>query len=126
VTTVAEATRLTTVRPRRAFAALVLLDLRLVLRGAIVLVVVMAGLTAIVVLQYAVTFASPEDVRGLEVLAGNPAIRVLFGVPRALDQSGGFMVWRTGKTPTEPGSPWSGRFGFGRPCWPMCWSWRPF
>jgi ABC-2 type transport system permease protein len=107
VTTVAEARRLMTVRPRRAFAALVLLDLRLVLRGAIVLVAVIAGLTAIVVLQYAVTFASPEEVRGLEVLAGNPAIRVLFGVPHALDQSGGFTVWRIGTFAAVAAAAWA-------------------
>jgi putative exporter of polyketide antibiotics len=32
----------------------------------------------------------------LQVLAQNPAIRVLFGVPLALDNAEGFTVWRTG------------------------------
>ena len=66
------------------------------MRGGVILVMVIAGLTAVVVRQYAATFTSPQDLRGLEVLVGNPAIRVLFGVPRALDQAGGFTVWRTG------------------------------
>ena len=68
---------------------------------------VMAGLTAVVVLQYAVTFASPENVRSLEVLVGNPAIRVLFGVPRALDQAGGFTVWRIGTFAAVAAAAWA-------------------
>ena len=93
--------------PRTAFAALLALDLRLVARGGIILVTVIAGLTAVVVLQYAVIFASPEDVQGLEVLVGNPAIRVLFGVPHALDQAGGFTVWRTGMFTAAAASAWA-------------------
>lgn len=94
-------------RPRRAFTALVTLDARLVARGAIALVVIVAGLTAVVVLQYAVTFASPENVQGLEVLTGNPAIRVMFGEPRALDQSGGFTVWRIGTFAAVAAAAWA-------------------
>lgn len=107
MTLLAEANRLTPAGPRRALAALLALDLRLVVRGAVVLVSLIAGLTAVVVLQYATTFASPEDLRGLEVLAGNPAIRVLFGVPRALDQSGGFTVWRTGMFTAVAAAAWA-------------------
>lgn len=68
---------------------------------------VIAGLTAVVVVQYAVTFASPEEVRSLEVLVGNPAIRVLFGEPRALDQAGGFTVWRTGTFSAVAAAAWA-------------------
>lgn len=107
MTTAARAGRLTRARRRGAFAALVALDLRLVARGAMALVVIVAGLTAVVVLQYAVTFASPQDVRGLEVLAGNPAIRVMFGVPLALDQSGGFTVWRIGTFAALAAAAWA-------------------
>ncbi|MEK8110427.1 hypothetical protein NKG94_51120 [Micromonospora sp. M12] len=32
----------------------------------------------------------------MAALARNPAIRTLFGEPVALDQPGGFTVWRTG------------------------------
>ncbi len=99
--------RLVTAPPRPAFATLLALDLRLVARGGMILVSLIAGLTAVVVLQYAVTFASPEDVRSLEVLTGNPAIRVLFGVPRALDQAGGFTVWRTGTFTAVAAAAWA-------------------
>ena len=107
MTAVVVADRLVSAPPRSAFAALLRLDLRLVARGGIILVAVIAGLTAVVVLQYAVTFASPEAVRGLEVLTGNPAIRVLFGVPRALDQAGGFTVWRTGTFTAVAAAAWA-------------------
>ncbi len=107
MTAVAAASRMTGTRPARAFAALALLDLRLIARGAIVLVAVVPGLTAVVVLQYAVTFASPDEVRSLEVLVGNPAIRVLFGVPHALDQSGGFTVWRIGTFAAVAAAAWA-------------------
>lgn len=72
------------------------LDLRSIGRGAFILGALTAGLTAVVVLVYPTTVASPEDAAGLELLAGNPAIRLLFGVPRALDTAGGFAVWRIG------------------------------
>jgi ABC-2 type transport system permease protein len=107
MTAVVAADRLVSATPRSAFAALLRLDLRLVARGGIIVIAVIAGLTAVVVLQYAVTFASPEDVRGLEVLTGNPAIRVLFGVPRALDQAGGFTVWRTGTFTAVAAAAWA-------------------
>ena len=95
---VATADRLRTTRSRRqAFATHVVLDLRLIRLGAAVLIALIPGLTAIVVWQYGLTFAAtPEQVQSLEVLAGNPAIRVLFGEPRALALAGGFTVWRTG------------------------------
>ena len=76
-------------------------------RGAIALITIMAGLTAVVVLQYTATFASPDNVRSLEALVGNPAIRVLFGVPRALDQSGGFTVWRIGTFAAVAAAAWA-------------------
>jgi ABC-2 type transport system permease protein len=107
VTSVAEAVRLTRTHPRRAVVALAVLDLRLVARGAIALTAIVAGLTAVVVRQYAATFASPDNVRSLEVLVGNPAIRVLFGVPRALDQSGGFTVWRIGTFAAVAAAAWA-------------------
>ena len=107
MTTVAVAGPLTQARPRRALTALAVLDLRLIARGAIALVAIVAGLTAVVVLQYAVTFAPPDNVPSLEALVGNPAIRVLFGVPRALDQSGGFTVWRIGTFAAVAAAAWA-------------------
>lgn len=93
---VASPQAVTLVGPTVARRALLGLDVRLVWRGAILLIAVPAVLTAIVVGTYASTFATPDAARSLEVLAQNPAIRILFGVPRALDDVGGFTVWRTG------------------------------
>ena len=69
---------------------------RLIRRGLLIMIILIPGLSAIVVVQYRYTFANSADVKSLEVLAQNPAIRVLFGVPLALDNAGGFTVWRTG------------------------------
>ncbi|MFD3458281.1 ABC transporter permease [Nocardia fluminea] len=55
-----------------------------------------AGLSAVVAVQYQTTFAETLDADALRALAENPAIRILFGEPRALDDPGGFTVWRTG------------------------------
>ncbi len=75
-------------------------DLRLAVRqvrlGTAVIAGLVAGLSAIVVAQYRFTFADTEAVATLQALSGNPAIRVLFGEPLALDTAGGFTVWRTG------------------------------
>src|SRR4028119_2029723 len=40
--------------------------------------------------------AAPAAAGALDALAANPAIRTLFGEPLALDDPGGFTVWRTG------------------------------
>ncbi|WP_431972498.1 polyketide antibiotic transporter [Nocardia sp. bgisy134] len=55
-----------------------------------------AGMSALVAGQYQTTFADAIDTDAIHALAENPAIRVLFGTPRALDDPGGFTVWRTG------------------------------
>ena len=81
---------------RRAAVAVLAVDSRLLWVGATMLTLAVAGLSAVVVVQYAATFSDPQQARSLQLLAGNPAIRVLFGVPRALDTAGGFTVWRTG------------------------------
>ena len=61
------------------------------------MVTVLSGvLTAFVVVQYRSTFRGAMSAASLEALAENPAIRTLFGPPVALDDPGGFTVWRTG------------------------------
>ncbi|MEU4555352.1 hypothetical protein [Micromonospora violae] len=50
-------------------------------------------MSALVVVGYR---AEALDQAAVEALAQNPAIRTLFGEPVALDQAGGFTVWRTG------------------------------
>lgn len=66
-------------------------------RGGLAVGAAAAGMTAIVVASYdAVVGRAPGGAQALAVLAGNPAIRTLFGEPVALDDPGGFAVWRTG------------------------------
>lgn len=70
---------------------------RLVARGAGVVFVVAAGMSALVVATYTEVIGSaPGGAGAMAALAGNPAIRTLFGEPVALDDPGGFTVWRTG------------------------------
>ncbi|WP_329377061.1 hypothetical protein OG625_06085 [Streptomyces sp. NBC_01351] len=77
----------------RAVTALALRQTR---RGALVVIGLAAGMSAVAVAAYASTVKDPADAAALEALAGNPAIRTLFGEPVALDDAGGFAVWRTG------------------------------
>jgi ABC-2 type transport system permease protein len=76
--------------------AVVGLAVRQVGRGAAIVAVVAAGMSALVVATYRGLVASGDDAAALAALAGNPAIRTLFGTPLALDDPGGFAVWRTG------------------------------
>jgi ABC-2 type transport system permease protein len=69
---------------------------RLIRRGTLIVVPLVAGMAAMVMVQYRQAFADTAGVQSLEALAGNPAIRTLFGEPVALDDPGGFTVWRTG------------------------------
>jgi ABC-2 type transport system permease protein len=69
---------------------------RQVRRGALVVTVLMGGMSALVVLTYRNTVGESLDVAALASLAANPAVRTLFGEPVALDDPGGFAVWRTG------------------------------
>ncbi len=82
--------------PRVRLLRLLRLDLRGISRSAVILGLLTAGFTAMVVRIYPTTVATPADAAALELVAGNPAIRLLFGVPRALDTPGGFVVWRIG------------------------------
>ena len=79
-----------------AHRSLVWLATRQVRRGTAVILFVVPGLSALVVAQYRQTFADALDGASLQALAENPAIRTLFGTPVALDDPGGFTVWRTG------------------------------
>ncbi|WP_234834884.1 polyketide antibiotic transporter [Mycolicibacterium stellerae] len=53
-------------------------------------------MSALVAYQFQTTFEGSIDAAGLRSLAENPAVRILFGQPLALDDPGGFTVWRTG------------------------------
>jgi ABC-2 type transport system permease protein len=80
-----------------AGSALDRLALRQIRRGAGIVVVVAAGMPAVVAATYeGVIAGAPGGAASLAVLAANPAIRTLFGEPVALDGAGGFTVWRIG------------------------------
>jgi ABC-2 type transport system permease protein len=72
------------------------LTVRQAYRGAAVVAVVSAGMSAFVAGTYRSTVGDGPDVASLRALATNPAIRTLFGEPTGLDTVGGFTVWRTG------------------------------
>ena len=72
------------------------LTVRQVRRGTLIVAAICAVMSAIVAVQYQTTFEGAIDQSGLRALVENPAIRILFGPPLALDDAGGFTVWRTG------------------------------
>jgi ABC-2 type transport system permease protein len=73
------------------------LALRQIRRGAGIVVVLAAGMPVVVAATYeGVIAAAPGGAASLAALAANPAIRTLFGEPDALDDPGGFTVWRIG------------------------------
>ncbi|PGH45396.1 polyketide antibiotic transporter [Micromonospora sp. WMMA1996] len=69
---------------------------RQVRRPALVVATVTVGMSALVVATYARTVGDAAAAQALAALAGNPAVRTLFGEPVAPDTAGGFAVWRTG------------------------------
>ncbi|WP_405956757.1 ABC transporter permease [Streptomyces phaeochromogenes] len=77
----------------RAVTALALRQTR---RGTLVVAALVAGMSAVAVAAHRSTVKDQVDAAALEALARNPAIRTLFGEPIALDDAGGFAVWRTG------------------------------
>jgi ABC-2 type transport system permease protein len=80
-------------RPGRALTGLAARQIR---RGAVIVLAVAAGMPALVATTYDSVIADPSAAGALHALAANPAIRTLFGEPVALDDPGGFTVWRTG------------------------------
>lgn len=65
-------------------------------RGTLVVSAIAGAMPAFVAAQYQGTFSGAVPASSLEALAQNPAIRTLFGPPVALDDPGGFTVWRLG------------------------------
>ena len=76
--------------------AVLALAARQIRRGALMVVAVAAGMSALVAATYRSTVGDDLTASSLAALATNPAIRTLFGQPAALDDPGGFTVWRTG------------------------------
>lgn len=80
---------------------------RLVRSSAVVVLIVAAGMSAVVVGQYRSLAADGFDPGAMRALADSPAIRIMFGNPVALDDPGGFTVWRTGTFMTVLVAMWS-------------------
>ncbi|MDP9239049.1 MAG: polyketide antibiotic transporter [Actinomycetota bacterium] len=70
--------------------------LRLIRRGTLMVLVVLASLSGPVAWQFRRTLAATFDPDSLRALAENPALRALYGPPGPLADPGGFTVWRTG------------------------------
>jgi ABC-2 type transport system permease protein len=81
--------------PRSAGWTVTAAALRQVRRGTAVVAAVCAGMSALVVVQYR-SLGGALGSESFTALAENPAIRTLFGPPVALDDAGGFTVWRVG------------------------------
>ncbi|MGY1693438.1 hypothetical protein ACI780_00900 [Geodermatophilus sp. SYSU D00814] len=87
------------------------LAVRQVRRGTLVVALLCGGLTAFVAQQYEQTLSGAVGVDSLAALADNPAIRTLFGPALALDDPGGFTVWRTGTVAAVLGGVWAALAG---------------
>ncbi|RZU53510.1 ABC-2 type transport system permease protein [Krasilnikovia cinnamomea] len=80
----------------RPSTAVTRLAVRQIRRGALIVLALCAGMNAFVAASFATVAADPAAAAGLRSIAGNAAIRTLFGEPVALDHAGGFTVWRVG------------------------------
>jgi ABC-2 type transport system permease protein len=78
--------------PGRAVSRLAVRQLR---SGAVVVALICGGMSALVAGQYQ-QIGGLLDESGMRALAENPAVRILSGPPVALDDPGGFTVWRIG------------------------------
>jgi ABC-2 type transport system permease protein len=85
--------------------AVILLAVRQLRRGAVVVALICGGMSALVASQYR-PISDLLDESGLRALAENPAVRILSGPPVALDDPGGFTVWRIGTPVSVFASVW--------------------
>jgi ABC-2 type transport system permease protein len=76
-------------------------------RGAAVTAVTCGAVSALFAGQYEAIRKSLDEA-GFQDLAGNPLERILLGPPVALDDPGGFTVWRTGTAALALASVWGG------------------
>jgi ABC-2 type transport system permease protein len=88
--------------PGRAVSRLAVRQLR---RGAVVVALICGVMSALFASQYQ-KIRSLLDESGLRAMAGNPIERILLGPPAALDDPGGFTVWRTGTAVLVLASVW--------------------
>src|SRR5258708_2413347 len=78
--------------PGRAVSRLAVRQLR---RGAVVVALICGVMSAVVASQYEM-ISNLFHESSLRAMAGNPIERILLGPPVAVDDPGGFTVWRTG------------------------------
>ncbi|OBJ12341.1 hypothetical protein [Mycobacterium colombiense] len=88
--------------PGRTVSRLVVRQLRW---SAVVVALICGAMSAMVAFQYQ-PIGALLDQSDLRVLAENPAIRILSGPPVAIDNPGGFTVWRTGTAVSVLASGW--------------------
>ena len=69
---------------------------RLVRRSAVLISVAMAGYLALEVASYRTAYPDGVDPAQFRMFEDNPAVRIMNGVPVALDTAGGFTVWDGG------------------------------
>lgn len=72
------------------------LTARLIRRGTVLLAASVAAYTAIEVFTYLATYPDAASRGRLASLQDNPALRMLQGVPHAVDTPGGFVAWDGG------------------------------
>jgi ABC-2 type transport system permease protein len=88
--------------PGRPVSRLAVRQLRL---GAVVVALICGGMSVLAASQYRLV-NDLLDASGMRALAENPAVRTLAGPPVALDDPGGFTVWRTGTSVSLLASVW--------------------
>lgn len=77
-------------------AAQIRLWARLIRRGTAWLVACLSIYIAVEVVAFEQAYPQAEDRARLRAIADNPAVRMLQGVPRAVDTTGGYVVWDAG------------------------------
>jgi ABC-2 type transport system permease protein len=83
-------------RARRAAVAVAALNARLVRRGAALLALAVGSYVAVELVSYLATYPDAASRQRLAAFQDNPALRMLQGIPHAVDTPGGFVMWDGG------------------------------
>ncbi|URN11218.1 hypothetical protein LUW77_02345 [Streptomyces radiopugnans] len=83
-------------RRHRTEAAIARLAVRLVRRGTLVLALSTALYAVVEVLAYLAAYPDAASRRTIATFQDNPAVRMLQGIPHAVDTPGGFAAWDAG------------------------------
>lgn len=82
--------------PRPAAAGVARLSGRLVRRGALLAALATSGYLVIEVVSYQTTYPDAESRATVASFQDSPAVRMLQGIPHAVDTTGGFVAWDAG------------------------------